>query len=339
MKIRKRILVGMKYVALNILLFICIFAVLEIGIRSWSCIRGNGFFRESKFISPWITTYESPSPKFNSRGQGIFRHRDVVIAKEKQPGTIRIIAVGGSTTANEKAYSQFGIDYQSVLEDLLNKRNDGKIYEVLNAGATAYSTAQSLINIEFRLVEFDPDIIILMHNINDLTVNIMGGSVTADYSNKYLEPYYINPQLQAGLSFQGLLIQSRLLCRLGLPQLLARRNLTDAGDIQYGRELFERNLSHIIGICKLHNTDVILLSQPRSTKKPKYKIRDNDFLLYNETIHKTADKHNVHFVDMHDKMGQDEKYFIDDFHYSRDGIYKFAELLCPEVINVVEKHR
>ncbi len=178
-----------KYIIVNISIFLAIVVALELGVRSYAhlFIEGSSFFRESSFISPWISSYDFPPPRIDLIGNGEFRNRAVPVPMKKDRGVFRIVTVGGSTTLNQRPFSVSGVDYALALEMLLNRHTGKEIrYEVLNAGSDAYSTAQSLINIEFRLVQFEPDMIILMHNINDLTANYFGNGVTGDYSNKYM---------------------------------------------------------------------------------------------------------------------------------------------------------
>lgn len=42
---------------------------------------------------------------------------------------------------------------------------------VYNAAVSAYSTAHSLIRLEFDILQYERDLVIVMHNVNDLTVN------------------------------------------------------------------------------------------------------------------------------------------------------------------------
>ena len=177
-----------KLIGVNILVFCLLFLGLELAHRSYSYIvKGRSFFRHDVFTTPWITTFDYPPPLIGQDGKSYFRHRTVPTSVEKPVGAFRIIAVGGSTTANEEPFELAGIDYSLALEKKLSKAIGGTTIEVLNAGGSGYSTAQSLINIEFRLIEYSPDIILLMHNINDCSANFFDGGATSDYSNKYLK--------------------------------------------------------------------------------------------------------------------------------------------------------
>lgn len=331
----KRVIRLLRIIVINLFLLILLFVSMEVAARSYAYFVNKGsFFRPDNFISPWITTYDYPPPRVMQDGKYYFRHRELPTRLEKPADTIRVIAVGGSTTANERPYLVNQVDYPKALETKLAENNQHFSFEVLNAGADAYSTAQSLINIQFRLVEFKPDIILLMHNINDSSVNAFQDGATPDYANKYLDPAFLNPSLQEKTTFLGLLAKSRLLAKIGFVQMIADKSLKVDNPYEYGLHLFKRNLAAIASICKMHHIDLVLLSQPYSMEPSQY-IQEEVFLKYSEAINEIANDQDVVFIDMFSKYGHDKQYFIDQFHYTPAGIDRFADILSTELENVI----
>jgi len=328
----------LKIIAVNIAVFLALLLLLEFGARLFHVVFQDGeFFREHRFTSPWITSYEYPPPLVTENGEAFFRNSKTPTTETKPTGTTRIIAVGGSTTVNDTVYKSDGIHYPMLLESHLNSFGEDQSFEVLNAGADAYSTAQNLINIQFRLVEYDPDIILLMNNFNDSTVNAFKDGAAADYANKYIQPYFLNTEIQGTLSFLGFLYQSRILSKLGLPEYLAKLNdLHKDNDIDYGLYLFRRNLTHIIKICQANDIAIVLLSQPTNLESHHW-IEDETFLIYNQAIAEVAEKEGAYFIDMFTEFGHEEQYFIDNIHYSLEGINRFAEILYPRVLEISQK--
>ena len=327
-----------RTVIINIIVLLVILVGLEFGARLFHVIFQEGtFFRDHRFISPWITSYDYPPPWVMENGAAFFRHRETPTPREKPPNTTRIIAVGGSTTVNDHIVASHGIHYPLMLEKHLNEAGDGRRYEVLNAGGDAYSTAHSLINIQFRLVEFNPDIILLMHNLNDSTINSFKAGATADYGNKYLRPYYLNPQLQGSLSLTGFLTQSRVLAKTGLLEYVAKiGDLRPENDIEYGLQLFKRNLTHIIRICEAHGIRVVLLSQPTNMTTHHW-MKEGTFVTYNQAVAEIAEKEGVDFIDMFSEFGHDKQFFLDTIHYTADGIRRFARILYPRVLEIASQ--
>ena len=83
----------------------------------------------------------------------------------KQPGTVRILSLGESTTfgagvADEETYS-------FVLQQMFQAADPGHRFEVINAGVSAYSSFQSLLYLELRGLALSPDIVLFYHEFND----------------------------------------------------------------------------------------------------------------------------------------------------------------------------
>ena len=333
-----KLMTTLRIVAINVAILLSGFGILELGVRLYAHVfmDGKHFFRVSQFISPWITSADHPTPRITKNGDGIFRHRDTPIPKRKPNNTIRIIAVGGSTTLNERSHIVSGFDYAKVLEKLLNKtETNDKRYEVLNAGADAYSTAQSLINIQFRLVDFEPDVILLMHNINDLTANFFGNGADGDYANKYLQPYFLSLELQTSRSLSGFLYQSRLLTGLDIHRLFATKwSINYTNSIDAGARIFRRNLTYIAQACKLHGISLVFLSQPHQKNVPLYDNEHRDFIRYNRIVQDVAKHSNSPFIDMFELMGDESKFFVDSVHFTPNGIKRFSSLLHNELLRL-----
>lgn len=101
-----------------------------------------------------------------------FRDRERTL--EKPPGTLRMLALGDSTTAG------VGVDdaelvYPQVLERNLRERDAGAPVEVLNMGVGGYHTAQEVRALELSGLAFDPDLVTLLFCVNDFYAAADGG--------------------------------------------------------------------------------------------------------------------------------------------------------------------
>jgi tetratricopeptide (TPR) repeat protein len=76
----------------------------------------------------------------------------------KQKNTYRILCIGESTTARQ---------YPHLLEQVLNRRNIGVRFSVIDKGRVAMNTVILLEEIEFNLAEFHPNMVVAMMGIND----------------------------------------------------------------------------------------------------------------------------------------------------------------------------
>jgi len=109
---------------------------------------------------------------FGLRGTDIF---------QKQNDTYRIFMVGGSTTFGSKAPSD-NDTIPKYLENILNSKYDKK-FEVVNAGIGGASSYTEINLINDRLLDLEPDMIIVYDGWNDLQNNYIPFDVkNASYS-------------------------------------------------------------------------------------------------------------------------------------------------------------
>lgn len=83
----------------------------------------------------------------------------------KPSGVYRIVCLGGSTTYTQRVKESE--TYPVQLEVFLKERFPGRPIEVLNAGVKGYTSAESLQNLAFKVLDFEPDLIIVYHAVND----------------------------------------------------------------------------------------------------------------------------------------------------------------------------
>ncbi len=310
---------------------VLLFVALEVGVRLYErSTRGRPFFAPDTFISPWFPTKDYPPPLVDEQGRAFFRHRSEPVSVAKPPGVVRILAVGGSTTAGKRAFELAGTDYALELERLLDARGTGSRYEVLNAGADSFSSAHSLVNLYFRLFEFQPDVVLLMHNINDLSANYYGDGVRSDYSNKYLDPQFVDPRLESGRTLHGFLMRSRLLTKIQWLRRLGKTEVVPCADVGAGRAYFHRNLREIARLCQDRGVRLVLLSQPCNLE-PSEAFSLEQFQEYNREVERVARETGSEFVDMFSLLGHDADLFLDAVHYTPEGTKAFARILAEAV--------
>jgi lysophospholipase L1-like esterase len=125
---------------------------------------------------PYLAYAGKPGFSSDLRAQGLqqvshnalgFRGKETTW--EKPPGVFRIACLGGSSTYGQSESSDDAI-WPARLEVLLNEGApaDAPRVEVINAGCQGYSTFESLINLELRVVDLEPDLVLVYHGINDM---------------------------------------------------------------------------------------------------------------------------------------------------------------------------
>ena len=92
----------------------------------------------------------------------------------KPARTINIIFFGGSTT--ETLYVNEIKRWTSILERELNSQSKHYQVKIHNAGVSGNHTMHSVLSLLAKGVEMQPDFVVLMHNMNDLSLLNLTGS-------------------------------------------------------------------------------------------------------------------------------------------------------------------
>ncbi len=222
----------------------------------------------------------------NSQG---FRGREVALKKPE--GVFRIVTVGGSSTYGNTPTSD-AMTWPARLEWHLNERQTRPV-EVLNAGVVGWNLFESLINLEFRVLDYDPDLVVVYHTINDARCALWtgGGEIQRDNSHwRAIWPTHsgspVDPYLERSMTF---LIWRRYFT----PWYRARNELGFYGIVGYdpmnpdpyergdpsltGFESFERNLILLQAVVKARGAQVMLVTQGCDRDDIQAKSRVNQF--------------------------------------------------------------
>ena len=340
-----------------------VFVIAEVGLRIYQKIA-NGIpftsflpgYRETRFpMSPFLVfgprlNWQIPNKKFpqyayfNSQG---FRTMDPV--KKKLKGEYLVITLGGSTT--EDLWNEAGIHWPLILEQELHRRGYTSV-RVLNTAMSAYTTAHSLIRYEFDVVEYEPDMIIVMHNINDLLINY-----SAARENKAVDPHY--KVLYGTKPYTGEIGDEDVVFFRVVHSVASRlKHWRDAytkptipdSDINRGRMFFKRNLANLVRLARANGTAPVLLTMPVAKSRrifdetvkqnrpyPRHERFLEDFSSYNEAIREIGREQGVTVIDMSTSLGDNEDYFVDIVHYSTEGSKAFGTALSAQLMDEIRK--
>lgn len=125
------------------------------------------FGRDRRIFSPhpYLRFYLTPGFVHEANRHNSLGYRGEEI-QEKKPREFRIVCIGGSTTYTG-GVSDYRRSYPYMLEQHLESMGFDAV-NVINAGTPGWSTWESLINFAFRVVDLDPDLIIVYHAVNDI---------------------------------------------------------------------------------------------------------------------------------------------------------------------------
>lgn len=280
----------------------------------------------------------------------------VTIGPNVDSNTIRILCVGGSTT-EFKGKKKGMPGWPALVEKHLQSDTAYKNIKVYNLGRQWYTTLHTLINYETNLRHHKPEIIIVMHGINDLLVN-------ADKS------YFSHKEFQEDYShFYGAV--NRIITNQGLLKRFFEvlkiwyhkpREILEVYDFP-GLVPFERNLNTLIDIAKVDSTLVILMTQPNLFKEnmsndekealhmvnvesygPKHRWSFGTALrgmqAYNDMVRNIAKERDAFLIDLEKEVPKSFEYFWDDVHYCDKTFDIISEYIYQELIKqrILEKY-
>jgi len=302
------------------------------------------------------------TPDFES---GENRHNDLGFRGEgfspaKPDGAYRIVAVGGSTTYSV-AVDDYRQSYPYQLEEHLRRSGYDQV-EVINAGVGGYASYESLLNIQFRVLPLQPDLIIVYQGYNDIHTRLVYPSPKYRGDNSgYMSPFrsdtvmppiweystalrvlgihfgitkshsdldwlrfsFADSNLRADFSQQW----SRGTYPSGIfAQISAMQILQDNPPVH-----FERNLINMLAIGERHNTDIVLVTFKTSTKFDVPVVASEEYIFalaqHNDLTRRIAETYDTPIFDLQRAFPDDPGLFTDGRHMTAEGNLIRAQLI------------
>jgi len=338
--------------ALLIATVLLLLLVAEVSVRVYDKMTGWGFLSTHRNIlsrNKRALPFRTFGFKMYQDVQGVEHissvHKELYPLR-KDKDTFRIVCFGGSTTANWPGMKEAKIHYPLRLQALLREHYQTDQIEVINVGNSAYCTAHSLIELSLDVLSWQPDLVILSHNINDLTVMYWPG-LTYDYSNKYSNAYYM-PNFKKFTTINSIFQHSNLYwaIRDTLEQLKGMPSIqrTSQGDQPTPKaiHIFKRNLLSFAHLAKSAGVEVLLATQALQPDEDMFLEHMankpyNSFVSYplheefvkhhrsfNRLIEDAAKESGALFIDNDASFKGERKYFVDYVHYTPQGVDKLA---------------
>lgn len=277
----------------------------------------------------------------------------IAVPVEKAPGTVRILALGGSTTACGRLAESDR--YPEQLEVAL--RAMGADVEVINAGVDWWTTRHSLIHYTTTARRWKPDIVVVMHAINDMyrsfeTPDFTLGPYRDDWSHFY------GPSIQGAVppTFESTVLDLPIGSWFSLLRIRpARMPIEQFRSI----DAFERNLTTIAEFVGYDEGVVVLVTQPSLYRpdmgdeeraalwmdKADFVVRDGYFTqryadpeslhaamaAFNAMVVRVANRQGTLLADAASAVPRDLAHFTDDVHYQPRG----ARLVAQSVADAI----
>lgn len=272
------------------------------------------------------------------------------VSIKKSSGKVRIYVVGGSTVEGIDPAQGPDSHWPAKVQDLLNERFKGEVTEVINAGAAAYTSAESFSEFAFRGIDLNPDILLIYHNVNDVGSIQMTDGFKSDYSHiRVQKPWKLSwahslPNLRFILTYQ--LIRNSIIGRFGTTNALmfqiSNPPWKSTEDFDEDRvRVFKRNIRNMIAVAQINFVKPIIVKwecdwgsdwvPAELTGSPKAVLL-RKLIRYleanNRALQELAAEHNLPFIDV-GPFAPD--CFSDHVHFNAKGLDEMASRISRQI--------
>jgi lysophospholipase L1-like esterase len=272
---------------------------------------------------------------------GLNRHnslgyRGKEIERAKPEGVYRILCLGGSTTY-ETAVADYRLSFPDQMERILREQFGDRI-EVVNAGCGGWNSWESLIDLEFRGLSLDPDLVVVYCGTNDVHPRLVPPEAYRRDNSGFR---------QAWRPDRGLLQHSLVFRRLGILLGWSRKNSVGSlTEVDYPEQdeaanlaanppiHFADNLEHMVAVSRHHGADLLFSTWAWCESKGDYAARDyyqRGFREGNDVVRGVAERNDVELFDFVAVMPTDPEYWADGRHVNEQGARIKAELFAEAV--------
>lgn len=193
------------------------------------------------------------------------------IPHKKAPGTVRIIALGGSSTFIVSPIT--GESWTDLLAEKLSSQT-GLDIQVINAGTPGYSAHQSAMRLEYELLDYHPDIVLIYHLSNDMKLFSMSHpeEMIAKW-DKHGKANAESTLLNPNRFLDGLCRYSQIVTHLRFKFIKARIKKASAGEEGWvydsldrkvtpeGLDFYRKNYQTIIDLLEPRRVPLVIIEQ------------------------------------------------------------------------------
>ena len=272
---------------------------------------------------------------------GLNRHnalgfRGAEFPREKLPGTYRIACLGGSSTYETKI-ADYRSAYPDQLQEVLRSAYGRTNVHVINAGVAGYTSWELLINLQLRVLDLSPDLIVIYEATNDVQARLVPPAQYLRDGTGHRKPW--EPSGYGWWDHSLVLRFAGLKLGFSAPSSLDSTINVEHGDPERPGDWLSRNppvyladnLRDMVAVTRAHGASIMFSSwthRGRGAGKapdPAYLrgLEEN-----NETIRRVAEEEGVPFYDHASEMPQDDAYWADERHVNEKGALRKAELFA-----------
>tara|TARA_Y100000310_G_C20540032_1_gene742777 strand:- start:48 stop:1025 length:978 start_codon:yes stop_codon:yes gene_type:complete len=275
----------------------------------------------------------------------------------KPRNTIRIFCVGGSTIEEINQPEGPNSHWPAKVQDILKQQRNEINVEIINAGASGYTTAESLSEFMFRGIDMNPDILLIYHNINDVWAAQMIDGFNSDYSHARFHKgwdlnwahslpninFYISYQIFRGIIIKRFGGERHLMHYISNPRSWKSEHEFDIERVN----IFKRNIQNMILLSQGYGILPVIIKFEHDwgsdwvsdyyKKYPKDVMRDK-LLKYIESNNFALKKLSSEYSCPYIEVGPFEsQHFRDHVHFNAEGLDIMAKSVCRKIIPFIDQ--
>ena len=354
---------GKTELILPIFSILLTFFLLEIGARLWLnyLATSDQYDRYVLFTSidpkefaftphPYLSYYPTPNYRKGLTSHNSLGYRNDEFPLEKGSGIYRIVALGGSSTY-DVTIKDNDDTFTAQLERLLKEDYGYQNVQVINAGVPGYNSWEILVNLEFRVLDLDPDLVIIYENTNDVHARMVEPSAYRGDDLGRRQAWQVPPvalwehsallrivsrmmNMSRQVSIDDF-VSSPTYVSWPYEDRLTEDNLDPAEILKENPPIyFRRNLENMSAIAKAHGVTILLTTWAHSPYLKDYAAQDyyeHGFKENNDVVREVSADQQVPFFDFASIMPQDAKYWADGRHVNEAGALVKAKLFAEFV--------
>jgi lysophospholipase L1-like esterase len=295
----------------------------------------------------YLTYVPNPNYRRGLTGHNSLGYRNNEFPLEKPNGVFRIVALGGSSTY-DVAIPDNAATFTAQLEKVLRDDYGYQEVQVINAGVPGYNSWEILVNLEFRVLDLDPDLVIIYENTNDVHARLVAPAAYRGDDSGRRQPWQPPPVAWWEHSaFLRILSRIANLTRqVGVDDFVSsatyyswpfesRLNDHDLDPAQLLKDnppvYYQRNLENMVAVAQAHHIEILLSTWAYSPYLGDYASLDyyqRGFVENNAVIKNVAASRAVPLFDFAALMPQSAEYWADGRHSNEAGALEKAELFA-----------
>ncbi len=299
---------------------------------------------------PYLSYYPTPNYRKGQTFHNSLGYRNDEFPLAKPSRVYRIVALGGSSTYDIRIENNEET-FTAQLEKLLKEEYGYQNVEVINAGVPGYNSWEILINLQFRVLDLDPDLVIICEGTNDVHARLVEPSAYRGDNSGRRQSWQVPP---VAVWERSTLL--RILSRMAnvtrqvsvddfvsSPTYLSwpfESRLGEANDdpAEILRKnpptYFRRNLENMVAIAREHGVEVMFATWAYSPYLNDYASKEyyqQGFQENNDVVREVATSHGVSLFEFAEAMPQDARYWADGRHVNEAGALAKAALFAEFV--------